>query len=130
MPYIHPIHFTLDEARALLPNIIPILEQLRDLKQQLAAKGYDVYAHRYYGGMGPNGLRAFPDQLEELVRLNQKLTMKGILVKDIDAGLIDFPCIRKNHEEVYLCFRLGESAIEYWHRIEDGFPGRQPITTL
>jgi hypothetical protein len=80
--------------------------------------------------MGPNGLRAFPDQHEELVRLNQKLTTKGILVKDLDTGLIDFPCIRENREEVYLCYRLGEEEIEYWHRIEDGFPGRQSIETL
>ena len=130
MPYIHPIHFTLDEARELLPEIIPILEQMRVLKEKLDACGYDVYAHRYYGGMGPNGLRAFPDQLEELVRLNQKLTTKGILVKDLDAGLIDFPCIRENREEVYLCYRLGEREIEFWHRIEDGFPGRQSIDTL
>ena len=51
-------------------------------------------------------------------------------MKDIDTGLVDFPTIRRNGEEVYLCYQLGEEKIEYWHRIEDGFPGRQKVETL
>jgi hypothetical protein len=130
MTYRHPIHFSLGEAQSLLPEIIAILEQMQELKRQLTARGYDMHAHRYFGGMGPNGLKAFPDQMEEIVRLNQKILTKGIILKDIETGLIDFPCIRSNKEEVYLCYRLGEPRIEFWHHIEDGFPGRQRIESL
>src|SRR5438477_541685 len=103
---------------------------MKDLKHQLDTKGYDIRTHSYFGGMGPNGLKAFPDQMEELVRLNQKLVTKGIILKDVDSGLIDFPCIRSNSEEAYLCYRLGEPAIQFWHRLDDGLPGRQRIDTL
>jgi hypothetical protein len=50
----------------------------------------------------------------------------GCVVKDLDAGLIDFPAILKN-EEVYLCWRLGEDRIRFYHRQDEGFSGRKPI---
>ncbi len=130
MPYYHAIHFTLSEAESMLPDVIKTISRMRDLKRQLDAKGYDIRMHRHFGGVGANGLKAFPDQMEELIRLYQELNTKGIQLKDIERGLIDFPCIRKNGEEVYLCYMLGEPAIQFWHRIEEGFPGRQPLGSL
>ena len=50
----------------------------------------------------------------------------GCLVKDLDTGLIDFPT-RFNGQEVYLCWKLGESGIRFWHGVEEGFRGRKPI---
>ena len=50
----------------------------------------------------------------------------GCLLKDLDTGLVDFPC-RVGDREVYLCWRLGEPAIQFWHGIEEGFAGRKPI---
>ncbi|MBM2840365.1 MAG: hypothetical protein HW412_893, partial [Bacteroidetes bacterium] len=58
------------------------------------------------------------------------LDARGIVVKGIDEGLIDFPHIRPNGEEVYLCWKLGEDDILSWHRIEDGFTGRKSIDQL
>ena len=130
MPYYHSIHFTLSEAESMLPEVIKLISRMRDLKRQLDAKGYDIRMHRHFGGVGANGLKAFPDQMEELIRLYQELNTKGVLLKDIDQGLIDFPSIRKNGEEVYLCYMLGEPAIQYWHRIQDGFSGRENLDTL
>ena len=130
MQYYHSIHFTLTEAEQMLPEVIKITSRMRDLKQQLDAKGYDIRMHRHFGGVGANGLKAFPDQMEELIRLYQDLNTKGVILKDIERGLIDFPCIRHNGEEVYLCYMLGESSIEYWHPIQEGFPGRKSIDTL
>lgn len=130
MPYYHAIHFTLSEAESMLPDVIKTISRMRDLKRQLDAKGYDIRMHRHFGGVGANGLKAFPDQMEELIRLYQELNTKGIQLKDIERGLIDFPCIRNNGEEVYLCYMLGEPAIQFWHRIEEGFPGRQPLDSL
>lgn len=130
MHYYHSIHFTLTEAEQMLPEVINITSRMRDLKQQLDTKGYDIRMHRHFGGVGANGLKAFPDQMEELIRLYQDLNTKGIVLKDIDRGLIDFPCIRRNGEEVYLCYMLGEPAIQFWHPIQEGFPGRKSIDTL
>lgn len=50
----------------------------------------------------------------------------GCILKDLDIGLIDFPVLYRD-EEVYLCWKLGEPSIQFWHRIEDGFGGRQPL---
>ena len=50
----------------------------------------------------------------------------GCIVKDLDSGLVDFPSVIKN-EEVYLCWRLGEDRIRFWHGLEEGFRGRKPI---
>jgi hypothetical protein len=55
-----------------------------------------------------------------------KIQAKGCVVKDLDSGLIDFPSII-NNEEVYLCWRLGEDRIRFWHRQDEGFAGRKPI---
>jgi hypothetical protein len=50
----------------------------------------------------------------------------GCLIKDLDIGLIDFPTLFRG-TEVYLCWKLGESAIEFWHGVDEGFRGRKPI---
>ena len=50
----------------------------------------------------------------------------GCVVKDLDSGLVDFPAVLKN-EEVYLCWRLGEDRIRFYHRQDEGFSGRKPI---
>jgi hypothetical protein len=80
--------------------------------------------------MGPNGDGRFPDELETMIELLKGLDQQGIIVKGLDEGLIDFPCIRSNGEEVYLCWKLGEDDIRYWHRIPDGFAGRKGIEEL
>ena len=50
----------------------------------------------------------------------------GCLVKDLDIGLIDFPTLFRG-EEVYLCWKLGEPGIAFWHGVDEGFPGRKAI---
>ena len=56
------------------------------------------------------------DELEEL----------GVVVKDLDLGLLDFPALREG-DEVELCWHVGEDSVEYWHRIGEGYAGRKPI---
>jgi len=123
-------HFTLQEARAELPNVLKILEEIVLLKSGLDVKGYDVFRHQYFGGMGPNGQKIFPPEMERLVVLVQELHGRGIEIKDLDKGLIDFPHIRANGEEVYLCYMLGEKTILAWHPIEGGFAARESIDKL
>jgi len=120
----------LNEARHELTAIIPVLNELIRLKQKLDEKGFDVYRHQYFGGMGPNGQKVFPAELEQLVAIAQELDARGIELKGLDDGLIDFPHIRTNGEEVYLCYQAGEQDIMFWHTIEGGYAARQPLPTL
>jgi len=123
-------HFTLEEAEIALETVRPILEEIITLKQELDEKGYDVFKHQYFGGIGPNGQKFFPTEMERLVSLVRDLSELGVELKDLDTGLIDFPHIRENGEEVFLCYRLGENSIVAWHSLTSGFSGRQPLDEL
>jgi hypothetical protein len=113
-----------------LTSVHALTSRIVELKKDLDAKGWDVHRHQYFGGMGPNGDGTFPQEMETLIEIIKTLEHKGIIVKGIDQGLIDFPHIRSNGEEVYLCWKVGEDDINFWHRIPDGFPGRKSISEL
>jgi hypothetical protein len=130
VPFLHSKHFSLEEARGILGEVRTLAEELARLKRVLDGRGYDISRHAYFGGTGPNGERYFPAELERLVEILGELDAKGVIVKGIDQGLCDFPHVRKNGEEVYLCFRAGEPDIGFWHSIDDGFAGRRPIAEL
>src|SRR5260370_564049 len=126
----HDRHFTVDQAGRMLSGISHLVTELVKLKQKLYERGFDIYRHQYFGGRGPNGERAFPPELEKLVQIMKNLTKKGVILKSLDEGLIDFPHIRSNDEEVYLCWKIDEKEIGFWHYMEDGFAGRRPLVDL
>jgi hypothetical protein len=129
-------HFTLEEALALLPRLTELLEalrtrrrELRELERRLA----DRYQRRVRGNghiRGGEELARLQAELEAgITQLNEQLGAihaMGIEVKDVEQGLIDFPTLREGRE-VYLCWRLGEPTIAWWHELETGFAGRQPL---
>jgi hypothetical protein len=123
-------HYTLEEAQRTLTEIKPMIEELVGLKKLMDEKGYDVFKHQYFGGMGPNGMKAFPLEFERLVAIVKDLGERQIEVKDLNKGLIDFPHVRTNGEEVYLCYLLGEPSIVTWHTITGGFLGRRTLDEL
>jgi hypothetical protein len=128
--YIHQRHFTLEEARKELTSVHALAARIVELKASLDQKGWDVRRHQYFGGMGPNGDGNFPPEMETLVDIVRGLESRGVLVKGLDEGLVDFPHIRKNGEEVYLCWMVGEDDIAYWHSLQEGFAGRKAIKDL
>jgi len=128
--YYHKKHFSLEEAQLTLGKIKPEVERMVVLKKQLDEMGYDIYKHPFFGGIGPNGEGRHPPQLEELVGIIKSIVEQGIEIKGIDAGLIDFPHLRENGEEVYLCWKADEPEIEYWHAMAEGFRGRRHINEL
>jgi hypothetical protein len=130
MNYFHDKHFTLDDANSALEEIKPLIREMIDLKANLDLKKYDIFRHQYFGGIGPNGTGAFPEEMERLVEIVRKISDEGILIKNIDTGLIDFPHLRRDGEEVYLCWKFGEGSINYWHPIDEGFPGRKDVSEL
>ena len=130
MSYLHSVHFSIDEANDLLREIKPLVEEMIGLKIKLDEKGYDIFNHSYFGGSGPNGSGAFPVEMEKLVEAIKIISSQGVQIKGIDNGLIDFPHIRENGEEVYLCWKFGEDDISYWHTIPGGYGGRRSISEL
>ncbi len=128
-------HFTLDEANRLLPRLRPILEQLIAVRNEMGPKQHkmeELRAHVRGNGATAEG-RALAKLKEELESIAGKLREGieqieafGCLVKDLDTGLIDFPALRHG-EEVFLCWKLGEERIAYWHSLHEGFAGRQPL---
>jgi hypothetical protein len=129
---LQPRLFTLAEAEAMLSVIAPILIELRDTKRRLdEAQGALA---RLSPAMRVNGhgkeVLALEEQIaDHLARLAvgvHEINGRGIEVKDIDQGLVDFPAKRDNRI-VYLCWHLGEDRIAFWHELDAGFAGRQPL---
>lgn len=124
---IHDRHYSVEEANDLLPKVKPVLRKLRDAKDQLT----DEDAHELLSDAAPANGGGEPGRQvgEAFLKVRQllgALQEAGIVVRDIDRGLIDFPAIREG-EEVYLCWELGEDAIGYWHDVETGYRERQPL---
>jgi hypothetical protein len=128
--------FTLDEAQSLLPVLESLLKRALESKQAAEKVEADLaaLAQRIYvsGGMRVNvgtisKQRADIDSLTERTRETvAEIDAIGVQVKDLDAGLLDFPC-RIDDEIVLLCWRMGETSIEHWHTVDSGFQGRQPV---
>jgi hypothetical protein len=128
--------FTIDEAQSLLPVLEALLKRAIEGKQAAEKVESDLtdLARRIYlsGGMRVDGSSVVKQraELEEhLKRVRETITEIdeiGVQVKDIDSGLLDFPC-RLDDQVVLLCWRMGETSIEHWHTVESGFKGRQPV---
>jgi hypothetical protein len=124
---IHDRHYSVDEANALLPRVKPVLRKLRDAKDLLTDEdAHEVLSDAAPTNGGGESGRQVGEAFLEVRRLLTALQEAGIVVRDIDRGLIDFPTLRDG-EEVYLCWELGEDGIEYWHELESGYRGRQPL---
>jgi hypothetical protein len=128
--------FTLDEAQALLPVLESLLKRAMESKLlvQAAESHLNGVAQRIYlaGGMLVDAAGVARQRAEMEAHLKRvreciaEMDAIGVQVKDLDAGLLDFPC-RVDDEIVLLCWRVGEPAIEHWHTMEAGFQGRQPV---
>jgi len=120
-------HYTLEEARLMLPMVRQWLTELEILQKQLGllderlavllAKGDDV------GGEPVHRL------IKMLVQRQQTLgefRQRQIQVKDLRRGLVDFPSVRQGRE-VFLCWEKDEEDIEFWHELETGYAGRERL---
>ncbi len=128
--------FELSEAEELLPQLHSLLTGAREKKQRTDTieREFSQVRNRIlvYGGIVPpyaylaelkaerdGGLNAIRQALAEIEQT-------GCVVKDLDQGLVDFPAM-VNDEQVYLCWKLGEKCIGFWHRMDEGFAGRKPL---
>ena len=131
-----PRYFTPDEANTLLPEVREAAETLVGHRRALVeANAKRAHLASQIAGNGGDFDPQEPRELEEvLVReaeavghAIERLEGLGVLVKDADRGLVDFPALRENGEEVLLCWQVGEDEIAFWHGLEEGFAGRKPL---
>jgi len=130
-----PRYFTAEQANEALAEVRPLTEELVEhrrallelqelqssLNERIAGNG---------GNVEPRELQDMQERLDEevagIARCVARIHEAGGLVKDLDAGLVDFPA-RREGVEVLLCWRLGEDEVGYWHGLEEGFSGRKPL---
>jgi hypothetical protein len=131
-----PRFFTLTEARAALPVVG------RSLREAVQAKAHYLEAEKtihdlgqrimMLGGVNVDTAVAeawktqYDSNAQTLKTVMERIEDLGVLVKDLDIGLVDFPTLFRG-EEVYLCWRMDESDIDHWHGVNEGFSGRRPI---
>jgi hypothetical protein len=128
-------HFTPEEANALLEEVRPIAEKLVAHRRAMAvaATKQARLVQRIAGNGGdfdPQEPRTIEEQFKRegqaVAGCVEQLEGLGVLVKDLDRGLVDFPALRGG-EEVLLCWEVGEDEIAYWHGVDEGFAGRKPL---
>ena len=124
---IHDRHFSVEEANQLLPQIDPALRKLQEARDRLTdAEAHEALSDAAPGNGGGGPGREVGEAFLEVRSLLGGLLELGIVVRDVDRGLIDFPALRDGRE-VYLCWQLDEEAIGFWHELESGFAGRHPL---
>ena len=128
-------HFTPEEANAALEQVGPLVERMVEQRREHldALERQEELERRIRGNGGGIPPATLAETAAEVDRIARSLAQTvdeiadhGAEVKDLDEGLIDFPALRHG-ETVLLCWKLGEDEIRYWHRIEDGFAGRQEL---
>ena len=128
--------FTLDEAQALLPILESLLKRAIEGKQaaeEIESEMQELRQRIFLsGGMQVNVVEVARrrGKMDKMVQQAKDAVSEidsiGVQVKDLDTGLLDFPC-KMDGEVVLLCWKMGEPRIEYWHTLESGFRGRQPL---
>jgi hypothetical protein len=128
--------FTLDEAQDLLPVLESLLRKALDGKKLIESVDAELQAvaHRVFlnGGMSLNIVHLASRKAEREKTFQRvkdamdEIGAMGVQVKDLDIGLLDFPC-EVDGQVVLLCWKLGEKSITHWHGVREGFTGRKPV---
>jgi len=123
-----PRYFTLQEANEILVTIRPLMDEVQTIRQKILANQPEAWPaiEKSAGNGGNRALSNMVQDFEKLDALVHLIQDTGVLIKDINIGLLDFPALRDGRE-VYLCWQYGEGDIAFWHEVEAGFAGRQPI---
>ena len=120
-------HYTIEEARALLPQIrlwFAAIDQWRRVFEQTDGKlAAQLEAH---GDQGGEPVNRWVKAMAGIQAVLGEFQHRGIQIKDLERGLIDFPALRDG-QEVFLCWEKDEDDIEFWHDLETGFGGREPL---
>ena len=126
-----PRYFTLPEANQALTIIRPLMDEVQQIRQKILEKQPEAWPaiEKSAGNGGNRALSNMVQDFEKFDALIHRLQDTDVLIKDINIGLLDFPAL-KDEREVYLCWQYGEDDIAFWHEVEAGFAGRQPIESF
>ena len=118
-------YFSVDEANGLLEELRARLRRIRQARRTIVGSAEKLKRGATANGGGAEGSAS----LEAMAVLRSEveaLTAKGIVLRDADTGLIDFPA-RREGRLVYLCWRPDENSVTQWHEVDAGFGGRKPL---
>ena len=127
--------YTLEEANATLPWLEELLARMVPVRDRLEAQQVELMSmmqHRSGNGASSHdreieeSQKTMDDLAQQLRQDLQEITDRGILVRDIVRGLVDFPSDREG-QTIFLCWLRGEPQIDYWHGTNEGFGSRKPL---
>jgi hypothetical protein len=123
-----PKFFTLQQANDTLQTIRPLMEEVQSIRRKILEKQPETWTaiEKSVGNGGNRTLSGMVQDFERLDALVHRILDTGAQIKDINIGLMDFSAM-KDGREVYLCWQYGEGEIAYWHEVDAGYTGRQPI---
>lgn len=130
--------FTIEEAEEMLPFVSKLVKKAQKLRDKIVwlletnnvvLEVTSEEGFHYFMTDQIKVNKEFHNLYHKFYSAVEELNEIGVIVKDIDEGLIDFPFVT-NGKEAFLCWRLGEEKIRYWHDVESGFEGRQPIVDV
>ncbi|GAB4456666.1 MAG: DUF2203 family protein [Anaerolineales bacterium] len=126
-----PRYFTLQEANQALHTIRPLVAEMLAIRSKILAAQPEAWPaiEKSAGNGGNQALSALVPDFGRFDALIHQILEMGVQIKDVNIGLFDFPALRQGRE-VYLCWKYGEKEIAFWHEVEAGFAGRQPIETF
>lgn len=117
--------FTVDEANSVLPTLSDSLKQIQQVREVILEGAEHIRRTASLDGGGQVG-KEYWDALQTMRKHLEALTQQGIVLRDADSGLVDFPS-RREGRDVFLCWKLGEDRVAFWHPPETGFSGRRPV---
>ncbi len=121
-------YFTVEEAREALRTIRPLMEEIQSIRAKILRQqpGSWPLVEKAAGNGGNREASRLVIDFDRLDQLVHRIQDTGVILKDLNLGLVDFPAWREDHE-VYLCWQHGETDLAFWHEIDAGFAGRQTL---
>jgi hypothetical protein len=123
-----PKFFSLPQANEALNIIRPLMDEVQAIRRRILEKQPETWT-AIEKSVGDGGNRTLSRMVQDFERLDELVHLildTGAQVKDINTGLLDFSAL-KDGREVYLCWQYGEGQIAFWHEVDAGYAGRQPI---
>ena len=117
--------YSVDEANAELDRLRELLPRIRDARRAILDGGEKVRGVASRNGGGPEGAE-YLRSVEVLREGIESLASDGIILRDAETGLVDFPA-ESEGREIFLCWRLGEDEVAHWHEVDAGMAGRKPL---
>ncbi len=121
-------YFTAEEANALLPTLRPLVAALLEARRQIVEAQPELWPvlEKSVGNGGSQKAGELVAHFEKIQRNAKAIEALGVLIKDLNTGLLDF-LSERDGREVYLCWRYDEPRVAHWHDLDAGLAGRQPL---